>query len=250
MATTPHRKLSRKALKQPDEFVTTLDRIGDLVADNLTRVIIGLVAVVAAVAIGLFFSFYSQYRQRITSEQFYRAISALSDKDYKTAEGGFSALAADDSSRALGRLARFYLATTYLAQNKTSEARDALRNYLADGGDRLFRQMALTQLGVTDEDLGDYHNAHAAYVEAAQLNGPEKARAQIGAARTLALIGDRQGAIAGYQQFLRENPFAQQRAEVIEALAQMSAPPEPPSPSIEKTGSPAVRGSANTAGGR
>src|SRR5713101_210599 len=220
MATTPHRKLSRKALKQPDEFVTTLDRIGDLVAGNLTRVIIGVVAVVAAIAIGLVFSFYSQYRQRINSEQFYRAISALSDKDYKTAEEGFSALAQGD--RILGHLARFYLATTYLAQNKTSKARAALRNYLAGGGDRLFRQMALTQLGVTDEDLGDYHNAHAAYVEAAQLNGPEKARAQIGAARTLALIGDREGAIAGYQQFLREDPFAPQRAEVIEALAQMS----------------------------
>src|SRR6266849_8406918 len=85
MATTPHRKLSRKALKQPDEFVTTLDRIGDLVAGNLTRVIIGLVAGVAAVAIGVFFSFYSQYHQRITSERFFRALRALGDMGYKTA---------------------------------------------------------------------------------------------------------------------------------------------------------------------
>lgn len=246
MATTSYRKVSRKTLKQPDEFVTTLDWIGDLVAANLSRVIIGAVATVAAIALGFIFSFYSQYRQRITSEQFYRAINALSDKDYKTAEEGFTTLARNDSRRPLGRLARLYLATIYLDQNEASKARDALRNYVADGGDRLFRQTALTQLGVANEDLRNYRDAHAAYVEAAQLNGPEKARAQIGAARTLALIGDRQGAIAAYQQFLRENPFAQQRSEVIETLAQMGAPPAPP---VKEIGSPAVKGTTHAPGG-
>ena len=228
MAISPHHKVSRKALKQPDEFVSTLDWIGDWVAANLARVIIGAVALVAAIVLIFVVSFYSQYRQRIVSERFYRAINALSDKDYKTAGEGFSVLAQNDAGRTLGHLARFYLATTYLAQNQTTKARDALRNYVAEGGNRLFRQMALMQLGITDEDLGDYHGARAAYVKAVELNGPEKARAQVGAARTLALIGDRQGAIAAYQQFLRENPFAQQRDEVIEALGQMGAPPEPP----------------------
>ena len=246
MAVSSHRKVSRKALKQADEFVSTFDWIGDLVVGNLARVIIGAVALVAAIVIVFVVSFYSQYRQRIVSEQFYRAINALSDKDYKTAEEGFSGLAQNDSGPTLGHLARFYLATTYLAQNQTSKARDALRNYLAEGGSRLFQQMALMQLGVADEDLGDYHGARAAYAKAAQLNGPEKARAQVGAARTLALIGDRQGAINAYQQFLRENPFAQQRAEVIEALAQIGAPPEPP---VKETGSPAAGGTTNTTRG-
>jgi len=242
MAVSSHHKVSRKALKQPDEFVSTLDWIGGLIAGNLAQVIIGAVALVAAIVIVFAVSFYSQYRQRIASEQFYQAISALSDKNYKTAEQGFSALAQNDSGRTLGHLARFYLATTYLAQNQASKARDELRNYLAEGGNRWFQQMALTQLGVADEDLGDYHGARAAYVKAAQLTGPEKARAQVGAARTLALIGDRQRAIDAYQQFLRENPFAQQRAEVIEALAQMGASPEPP---IKEIGSRAAEGITN-----
>ncbi|MBV8056599.1 MAG: tetratricopeptide repeat protein [Deltaproteobacteria bacterium] len=246
MAVSSHNKVSRKALKQPDEFISTLDWIGDLVAGNLARVIIGAVAIVAAIVIVSAASFYSQYRQRIASEQFYRAINALSNKDYPSAEKGFSALAQNESGRKLGHLARFYLATTYLAQNQTSKARDTLRNYLAMGGSGLFQQMALTQLGVVDEDLSDYQGAHAAYVKAAQLNGPEKARAQVGAARTLALIGDRQGAINAYQQFLRENPFAQQRAEVIEALAQMGAPPEP---AVKGIGSPAAGATTNTTGG-
>jgi len=245
MAAPSHRKVSRKSLKQPDEFVTTLDWMADWVAANLARVIIGAVGLVAAIAITFAFSFYSQHRQRIASEQFYRAINALSEKDYQTASKGFSTLAQNDSSSTLGRLAEFYLATAFLAQNQPSKARDAIRNYLADSSNRLFRQMALTQLGVTNEDLGDYRDAYAAYVKATQLNGPEKARAQIGAARTLARIGERQRAIAAYQQFLRENPFAQQRAEVIEALAQMGAPPEP---ALNKIGSQGAKSVANPTG--
>ena len=237
MAVSSHHRVSRKALKQPDEFVTTFDWIADSLARHLVRVIIGVAVIVAAIAILLVVSVYSQHRQRIVSDQFYRAINAMSDKDYKTAQEDFGAVARSDSSRSLGRLSRFYLAATYLAQNKTSKARDALRDYLADANNRLFRQMALTQLGVTEEDLGDNRQAHAAYVMAASLNGPEKARAQIGAARTLALLGDRQAAIAAYQQFLRNNPFTQQRGEVIEALAQMGSPPEP---TVKPLGSPAA----------
>lgn len=246
MAVPSHRKVSRKALKQPDEFVSTLDWIGDWVAANLARVIIGAAALVAVIVIAFIGSLYSQHHERIASEQFYKAINALNDKDYKTAEEGFSGLARNDSGRTLGHLARFYLATTYLAQNQTSKARDALQNFLAESGSRWFQQMALTQLGVADEDLGDYHGAHAAYVKAVQLTGPETARAEIGAARTLALIGDRQGAINAYQQFLRKNPFAQQRSEVIEALAQMGAPPEPP---VKEIASPAAGAATNTTRG-
>jgi predicted negative regulator of RcsB-dependent stress response len=235
MAVPSHRKVSRKALRQPDEFITTFDWISDWAEHNLTRVIIGAAVLVVVTAIAFLFSFYSQNRQRIASERFYQAITALNDKDYQLAAKGFSTLAEKESGSTLGHLARFYLANTYLALNQPSKASEALRDYLSYNGNPLFRQMALTQLGVANEDLGDYRDAHSAYLEAAQLNGPEKARAQISAARILARLGDRKGAVAAYQQFLRENPFAQQRAEVVEALAQMSAPLEP---TVKENGSP------------
>jgi len=239
MAVTSHRKISRKALKQPDEFVSILEWIGDFITANLVQVIIGAIVVIVVIVVAFAGSFYLQHRQRIASEQFYRTINALSDKDYKSAQQGFGTLARNDPGHTLGHLARFYLAVTYLAQNQPAAARSALQKYLAKSGDRWFQQMALTQLGVANEELRDYHDAHSAYVKAARLNGPEQVRAEIGAARTLALTGDRQGAIAAYQQFLRENPFAQQRAEVIEALAQMGAPPQP---LVQKISSPAAAG--------
>jgi tetratricopeptide (TPR) repeat protein len=228
MAVSSHRKLSRKALKQPDEFITTVDRLADFAARNLARVVIGAAVVVVAVVAVFLVSLYSKHQQRIASEQFYRAITALSSKDYKTAELGFSALARNGPSRGLGHLARFYLAVTYLAENQPTKAREAIQAYLAKGGGNLFRQMALVKLGVIDENLGDYRGAQAAYAEASHLMGPEKSQAEIGVARTLALIGHGQSAIAAYQQFLRENPFAEQRTDVVEALARLGAAPEIP----------------------
>jgi tetratricopeptide (TPR) repeat protein len=253
MATTSRHKLSRKVLKQPDEFITALDRLSDFVANHLARLIIGAVAVVALAALAITAAFYLQHQQRLRSQQFYRAITALSDKDYKSAAQGFKALAGDDSSHALGRLADFYLGATDLAQNQPAEARDAFRAYLAEDGDPLFRQMALTQLGVSDEDLGDYRSAHHAFAEAARLDGPDKMRAEIGVARTLARLGDRNGAIAAYRRFLNKNPFARERSEVIEALAQMGAPPEAPRPSannIDNIDRPTGSSSAKLPGGR
>ena len=41
---TPHYKIKPKDLKAPDEFVTLVDRIGNYLANNLARVILGSVA--------------------------------------------------------------------------------------------------------------------------------------------------------------------------------------------------------------
>jgi predicted negative regulator of RcsB-dependent stress response len=221
MAATSHRKLSRKELRRPDEFVSTLDQISEFVANNLTSVIVGAMAMVAVVAVGFGVSFYSQHQRRIASEQFYSGITALRDKDYKSAAQDFGALTETGARGELTHLAHFYMAMTYLSQHQTAKARDELRAYLSKGTDGAFRQLAFAQLGVTDEDLGDYREAHAAYADAAQLPGPEKAGAEVSVARTLALLGDRNGAVAAYQRFLKENPFAPQRSEVVEALAQM-----------------------------
>jgi predicted negative regulator of RcsB-dependent stress response len=229
MATsTHHHRISRKELKQPDEFLTVFDQISEFVLGNLAQVVLGTVIVLAVVGLAFAVSLYEQHQDRMASEQFYNAMSAMSEKRYDTAVQGFSQLATEHPNRQLGHLAQFYLGSAYIVQNQPAKAREALQAFLQNGGDTLFRQMALTQLGVADEDLGAYGNSHVAYVEAAGLEGPEKARAQIGAARTLALQGDRLGAIRAYQQFLQVNPFSQQRAEVIDALAQMGAPPEGP----------------------
>jgi predicted negative regulator of RcsB-dependent stress response len=230
---TPRYRLDRKELKQPDEFITFLDQAGDFITNNLARLVIGAVAVVAVVVIFYAFSFYQEHQRELASSRFYDAITALDHQDYKSAARDFDALASDNPHQSLGQLSRLYLASTYMAQNKDKQARIQLESYLADSNQPVYRGMALMQLGAADENLGDFKAAHDAYAQAADIAGPDKARAQIGVARTLIKQGDTKGGIDAYRQFLTDNPFSGERNYVVEALASMGVAVKTPSaPSI------------------
>ena len=226
---TSHYKINQKDLKAPDEFVTTIDRIGNYLATNLLRVIIVAAGVVAVAAIIFTYAFYRSHQQRAAANQFYEALTALNQKDYKTAEEGFDGLEQTGSGN-LASLARLYLASAYMSENKPAQARDALEAYVAASTQRTFKNLALVQLGVADENLGDFRKAHQAYVEAAATPGPEKGRAELGVARTLVKLGDKAGAIAAYRSYLSANPFSPDREEVTESLAALGASATEPSP--------------------
>ena len=118
-----HHKLRRKELRQPDEFITFFENLRSGLLDNLVQVIIGACAAIALAAIGFGVYFYMQYRDRLVANQFYEAITALDHKEYKTAETDFSKLAEDHPGASLGRLARFYLASCYMAEKDPAKAR-------------------------------------------------------------------------------------------------------------------------------
>ncbi len=221
-----HRKLRRKELRQPDEFITFFENLRSFLLDNLVRVIIGACAAIVLAAIGVGVYFYTQYRDRLVADQFYEAITALDHKEYKTAETDFSKLAEDHPHASLGRLARFYLAGCYMAEKEPAKARDALNQYLAGDDRPTFKSLALLQLGVAYEDLGQFQQAHQTYSEAAILPGPQKMRAELAVARMLVREGHKDAAIAAYRQFLKDNPFAEERTDVFVALAELGVQPE------------------------
>jgi tetratricopeptide (TPR) repeat protein len=228
MATTtkPHpHHLSRKELRQPAEFVTLVDSAGDYIANHLGRVISGAIGLLALILVIVGVRFYFSYQDRQIAEAFYQASTAFDRKDYASARSQFMAIAAAHPRSSLGRLATFYLGNAYMVDNAAKPARDAFQKYLAADDRPAFREMALMQLGVADEELADFTGARKAYEDAAALKGPEQGRAELNVARLLARQGAKPAAIAAYQRFLRENPFSQDRGEVIDALAQLGVAP-------------------------
>jgi predicted negative regulator of RcsB-dependent stress response len=236
--TTHRRKLSQKELRAPDEFTAFVDNARDFLVNNLTQVLIstGLVVLVGAVVIGVYY--YERHRDSIASARFYDAITALNAGKNKDAETQFKQLADEEPGRRLGRLARFYLASAYIADGDLPNARDSLVAFLAEERDPLFRSLALTDLAVLYERMAEWKKAAAAYQQAAADPGPEQERAELGVARMLAKSGDKQGAIAAYRTFLAAHPFVQQRQDVLESLALLGAPAEIPPPSSAAAGGP------------
>jgi predicted negative regulator of RcsB-dependent stress response len=235
--TTHRRKLTQKELRAPDEFTTLVDNARDFLVNNLTQVIVsaGIVVAVGAIVIGVYY--YERHRDSVASAKFYAAITALKAGQNQQAETQFKQLADQEPGRRLGRLARFYMASAYIAGGDLPHARDSLVAFLAEERDPLFRSLALTDLAVVYERMADWKKAAGAYQQAAADPGPEQERAELGVARMLAKAGDKQGAIAAYRGFLAEHPFAQQRQDVLESLALLGAPVEAtPPPSAAAAG--------------
>ena len=227
MATTkPHpHHLTRKDLRQPDEFVSFVDAAANYAANNLGRVIIGLVGLLLLVLLIVGVRLYLGTQDRALAEAFYQATTAYDQKDYGGARSQFAALTEAHPGSDLARLAQFYIGNIYMADNQPSKAREALQKYLAADDRAAFRAMALMQLGVADEELSDYVAAQKAYTQAASMKGAEQGRAELNGARLLARAGDKKGAIAAYQRYLSENPYSQERGRVIDALAELGAAP-------------------------
>jgi predicted negative regulator of RcsB-dependent stress response len=236
--TTHRRKITQKELRAPDEFTTLIDSAREFLFNNLTQVLVsaGLVVAIAVIVVGVYY--YERHRDSLASAQFYSAITALNAGHNKEAEAQFKKLADEEPGRRLGRLARFYIASAYLGDNDLAHARDALVAFLAEEHDPIFTSLALTDLAVVYERMGDWNKAAGAYAQAANVPGPEQVRAELGVARMLAKAGDKNQAIAAYRSFLATHPFAAQRQDVIESLALLGAPAEPPSAMSARSAGP------------
>ena len=224
-STHRHYKITRKELKQPDEFTSFIEQAQEFFVANLRRMIISAAVVLVAAAIFGGTYWYERREDRQAGNQFYTALNALTAKQYKSAEDQFSKLAAAEPHRRVGKLAQFYLACAYLGNNDLAHARDTFVAFIADEHDHTFASLALTNLGVIYERMGEYAKAAGAYQQAASVGGPEEVRAQLGMARMMAKQGHNDAAVALYRAFLAAHPFAPQRQEVVESLAMLGAPP-------------------------
>ncbi len=235
MATTrTHHRISRKELKQPDEFQTFVASAQEFLWANLQQVIVSSSIVLAAGALAVGIYYYEIHRDNIAGDRFYSAISELNAKNYTQAEADFQKLVQDEPGREVGKLARFYLGSAYFQEGQLEKSRDTLVAYVPDAKDDLYASMAYEDLGVIYEKMGDLKKAQGAYSQAAAISGPEQPRAQLQVARLMAAQGDKLGAIHTYEQFLMANPFSRDRQTVIEALANLGASAPPGSEAISR----------------
>ena len=225
MATTRTHKITRKELRQPDEFQTFVVNAQEFLRTNLQQVIVSAAIVLAlgGLAVGIYY--YEIHQDNVAGDQFYTAVTELNQKHYKEAAADFQKLADNQSGREVGRLSRFYLGSAYFQDGQYEKARDALVAYAPDAKDDLFASLAYEDLGVIYEKQGDLKKAQGAYAQAASIRGPEETRAELDVARVLAQQGDKSDAIEAYQRFLTAHPFATERPTVIEALAELGAAP-------------------------
>jgi tetratricopeptide (TPR) repeat protein len=200
------KRITRKDLRQPDQFVTLTGRLIDLFEEN-RRIVLLVVSALIVLSLMLWgWNLYKDRQNRLAAEEFSRALSLYQ-------AGKFTeALAQFQNVEGYGRsiyyeLAILYQANAYVASSDWEKASQAGRRLLDNINQNPFlQQMALSTIGYAEERSARCKEAIEHYSGAEKLPGAFKEQALLGRARCSAQIGHWQGALGAYRQYIKEYP--------------------------------------------
>ena len=226
MARTEH--ISRKELRQPDEFVTFSRQAVAWAEENRTALYLTVGAIVVVLAAVLVYRAVQASAASSAARAYREAHALLDDKKYADAATAFNQVAESYGSTRYGELARLEGANANLLAGQYDAAATGYSRFLDSGPPTTdLRQLALTRLGNAKEQAGAAEDAERAYAEAAGLQGPFTEDALVGAARVAEQRGDTAKARERYEQALEKFPTSDQRRLVTARLIELGWTPKP-----------------------
>jgi len=205
MATTSKR-ITRKELRRPDWFQITTEKAFDFFTRQRVKVLVGLAALGVTFIIVLGWQFFKTRQNAAASKEFGAALSLYHEQKYRAAIPEFQKTQGYRWSRyaALGYL---YEANSYLSLGEPAKAAAPTERFLtATGPNTFYRQIALMTMAAVQERQNQCKQAITAYGEAQRIKGPLQQEARLGLARCAEQMGDLQGAIASYRDYLKDDP--------------------------------------------
>jgi hypothetical protein len=201
------KRLRRKDLRAPDEFVTTTNQIVEWARQNTQIVAIAAGALLAAVLIVVGVRWFIHGREERATRDFYAADELFKRQQWDEAGKSFAELAENLGGTSYGKLARLYVGRSALRAGKNAEAVTAIQEFLQDpiGGPSI-EQLARLNLGSALAGTGDAAAARDQWAKALELDGPAKGEALINLAQGEDKAGNKDKALELYQRYLQDEP--------------------------------------------
>ena len=212
------RKIRKKALRKPDEFITFSSKVIAWCRDNM-KIVVGAAAAVALLLIITSGVFVFRASRESKARSLYEQAVALYPAN---STGNVSPLAYAASTAKLEEVKQRYGSTTvgidvlvdlgniYFQQAEYDKAISCYNDFLrrTDPSHSLHDQV-LESLGATLEAKGDWQMALEVYQRLASNSAPVyQTQAQLYLGRVYEAMGDQQEAISRYRNYLKENPTA------------------------------------------
>lgn len=205
MAEANHFKLSRKDLREPDEFQHLTAQAGEWLRANQSAVVGGVAAALAVAALIFGYSWYGRRQASVAAVRFQAAAALFDAKKFADAATAFGEVASDYGRTPSGRLAALYRAHALAQQPDPAGAATAYGEYLASGPQADYlRQEALLGLARAQEAAGAAPAALDAYRQAAEISGPFRTQARLGLAHLEEAAGNADKARAIYTEVLND----------------------------------------------
>jgi outer membrane protein assembly factor BamD (BamD/ComL family) len=205
-------RLTRKDLRQPDEFQTLSRQALDFVEANRNAVVAALGALIVLLLAIVAYRMISQSREASASVAYTEARALLTEKKYSEAATKFDEIATDYGGTSYGPLATLERGNALLLADQAADAAAAYERFLQSSPPTDYlRQLAQTRLGYALEKLGKSADAERSFSTAAAKPGPFKAEALFGAARNAEAAGNAEQAKGFYTQLLEQHPTTEYR---------------------------------------
>jgi len=208
------KRITRRQIKQPDEFISTTEHVLLFVRDHLKKIVVGVGIIVVIVAAYVLFRVWEARRENEASQRLNVAMEAVelvnspyregSPADYKNALAKMEEIVNAFPKTSSGTFALLYKGNIHLKLGEFDEAIKAYDTFLSrSGSEKLYNLLALEGVGYAYEGKKDYGKAIEAYQRIVAMDQGFQAReARLQMGYCYEKLGKNKEAVENYRAYL------------------------------------------------
>jgi tetratricopeptide (TPR) repeat protein len=230
---TGTKKIIKKKLKKPDEFITLTERTVLFITHHSTSIAVGG-GIVLILLLSLFlFQKWEKKREENAYQMFHLAVETYqmvsspgregSPQEYRTALEKFDAVSTKFPKTSSGKIAILYEGNIYLRLGEFEDAIKAYEAFLQKAGkEKLYRSFAMEGLGCSYEGKKDYEKAMNAYQKVIDLGESfQLANAYLGLGRCYEKLKKPKEALEHYKNFIKVSQKSEMTNIVLRKISDL-----------------------------
>jgi len=228
---TRTKKIIKKKLKKPDEFITFSERAFQFITRYVKPIAIGGGILLALLLFVFLFQKWEEKNEANAYQMFrvavetYRTVTSPyregSLQEYKTVLERFDEVIAKFPRTSSGKIAILYEGNIYLRLGEFENAIKAYEGFLREvGKGKLYRSFAMNGLGYSYEGRKEYQKAADAYREVIHLGESfQLADAYLGLGRCYEKLGKTKEAAENYRNFIKVSKKSEMTNMVLRKIS-------------------------------
>ena len=230
---TRTKKIIKKKLKEPDEFITLSERAYLFINRQYKSIAVGGIIVLILVLSFFFFQRWEKKNEENAHQIFnltvetYQVVSTpyreASIQDYKNILEKFNEAITKFPRTSSGKLSILYKGNIHLRLGEFEEAIKAYESFLQKGGkEKLYRSLATEGLGYSFEGKKDYEKAVNAFQKVIDLGESfQLGNAYLGMGRCYEKLRKNKEAIENYKNFLKVSQKSQMTNIILRKISNL-----------------------------